>query len=300
MRRIMAVLVMAALLLAMTGCIDVVEHVTVNSDGSADVERTITVDKQALASLSESTGEETAEDPFAETQGEMESEGWTVTSIDEETKAGLRAEKHIGDVADLASELGTDYAGGVRFESGLMESSYSVDLAIDNEGDAPAEGEPDFSSAMTMKFELTLPGTIAEHNGTVSEEDPNTIVWDISPTGTTEISARSTAFGPGGGMLISVGIGCGCCLLLLVVLIVILVMLRGRKKRAAQAAAPPAQYPPQQYPPPAAPQPYAPPAAPPQYAPPPAAPPAAPEPPAAPAPEAPPAAPGAPPEAPGE
>ncbi|TLM80471.1 MAG: hypothetical protein FDZ70_00435, partial [Actinobacteria bacterium] len=226
-KRLLIVAALAALAFALAGCIELTQHVTINSDNSADIEMTVAVDKSALESFNSLGGTSTtdAEDPFAKTKTEAEGEGYTVEDYESEdgAKTGFVAKKHLANASDLASEMGTSATGpGITVDSDFFKSSYTVDLTMVGEGESADAG--DYSSVMTSRFLLTFPegSTIGETNGTPLADDPMTLEWEMSPGSDTVINAVGTWNNPLGPTLL---ISCGCCAVLLIVLVVVIVLI---------------------------------------------------------------------------
>ncbi|MDH4139774.1 MAG: hypothetical protein OEV43_04310 [Coriobacteriia bacterium] len=228
----------AIALVALTGCFDVEQHLTINSDGSADVENTITMDSSLLDAAAQESGGEDVSGIFDELSVEAEGEGFKVEDVEKDGQTGIKATKHIDDISDFdLKDLGEGTDGEIKIENSFLRSKYTVDLSLPFEADTGTGdlgGDPAATEGLVeARFMLTLPGKIGDNNADSISDDGKTATWELVPGEEVKIEATAEGY----NTLVVAGIG-GGGLLLVVIIVVVIVVLARRKSRPAVAPAP--------------------------------------------------------------
>ena len=210
-RRVVAV---AASVLLLSSCYRSDFGVTVNDDGSGEVDIVLAVDPERLQELGEQFGDESGlgEDPCEQIRSESESgaglpEGTEVEPYDEDGFCGVRVTAPFEAGTDISSfvlddlEFGSDADSPVVFESFVIER--------DGEGwrfDATTGASSDTGGMDTGLLEgflddasntvrVRLPGNVIEDDADRTEDGH--LVWELDVFGSSRTLHART--GPGGG-----------------------------------------------------------------------------------------------------
>lgn len=207
MRGKLAALILTALLLcSVSGCVDANYHLTVNIDGSGDIDLKVVFSADTM-NLLQSLGV----DPLATLAGDLEQEGYTVTPYQDEIKAGIRARKHVqmisGESLDFAPVAVQLQAAAVdhdllKIERGLFRINYIVETEVDPAGFTGTHQmsgvEAYILEQVNFLFVLTLPIAPREHNADSSEDQGKTLLWQLEPGQANLIKFEVSHWNPAG------------------------------------------------------------------------------------------------------
>ncbi|NLG83454.1 MAG: hypothetical protein GX493_02350 [Firmicutes bacterium] len=178
-----------------------VTHVTINKDGSVDLENSPAVDKDLLAMMQ--AGE--AENPFAELRQQLQEEGFEVTDYDEGDFTGIKAHKHFAKPAEAVKlfparlEKGPNVAekAGFSGQKHFFRTTYrfagDIDLTIPESAEETQEEGEDESAAigsalgraflnqMRIRLLVTLPVKPERHNADKVADNGRTLEWELRP-----------------------------------------------------------------------------------------------------------------------
>lgn len=173
-------LLLAVVLLS--GCVKGDYHITVNWDGSIDVDYIMALDKVVLATVEN-------DDPFAEARENAEAEGYTVEPYDDGRNEGLRVKKHFENAEGITfSTLNNqlfDQSNDVTLNAENLlftrELDINTDIDLRNQTDGASEA---FLSGLLysqadVKLRVTLPIKPKTHNADTISEDGKTLEWEI-------------------------------------------------------------------------------------------------------------------------
>ncbi len=177
----------------LTGCFKFSMHLTLNKDGTADMD-IIMAASQMLLTMG--TGMESS--IFGDKREQLDEQGFEITDYSEENMVGFRATKRMQSVEDFSSlGLGDDMGLGDQeiftVEKGALTTTYHLNADI-NFGDLLGE-ESDMMALLApdMLFILTLPVKPLEHNATSVSDDGKTVEWKLSPTKVNNIQLSARA-----------------------------------------------------------------------------------------------------------
>ena len=204
-RRMFVLVCLVALALSTAGCMEVVTHVTINKDGSIDLENSLAVDKDLLAMMQAGDSEE---DPFEELRRELQSEGFEVSDYREGDLTGIKARKHLAklekDVEIFPANLEntanvsekTAFSVQKRFFRTIYSFAGNIDLTmpdLEQEPQGEGEGEEDefaelgsalgraFLNQIRIRFLITLPVKPERHNADKVADGGRTLEWELRP-----------------------------------------------------------------------------------------------------------------------
>jgi hypothetical protein len=239
---------LAVALVALAGCINYDQELTLNPDGSGTIK--IRYDRTGG-----STGEEEGEGSidmsaapklsFTEDEITAEYEGAPVTVRDieiGETDAGVPEATYYIDFNNVTDLNGR---GVFALEGDKLKQTFSLDAA----GDTTVFKQlvqlkmdvEDTSGLTDYKFTyiLNAPAEVVDSNGTVAG---NTVTWEYSLdkliNTDTEMTATYKAAAPGAGGKIAVIIGIILCVIIVIVIIIVIIVLLTKKKKKPAGPAP--------------------------------------------------------------
>ncbi len=222
MKKLLVALLAFSLIL-LTGCVDVVFHLTINRDGSGTYTTEVLMDSSWLDMMREDDGE----DPLLEIGEDAEMEGWTVEyfTSEDETQEGVRVTMELDSITVEALDTDDDMAfsgQGLRMTEVGGGTKYEFDLVIDLTDMGEMEGMEDF---LSYTFKISLPFKADTHNATSISENERELTWTLRPGHVNEIQFTAVDGGGGlGSILLWVGIIGGAVLLLIVVIVIIVVI----------------------------------------------------------------------------
>ena len=199
-RGILALVFLVVLALSLSGCMQVVTHVTINKDGSVDLENSLAMDKDLFAMMQ--AGD--AEDPFAELRRQLQEEGFEVTDYDGEGFTGIKAYKHFAKPAEAVKlfparlENGpqvserADFSVQKRFFRTTYRFAGDIDLTMPELEQETQGGEDEFAALgsalgraflhqIDIRFLVTLPVKPERHNADKVADGGRTLEWKLRP-----------------------------------------------------------------------------------------------------------------------
>ncbi|WP_431802477.1 LppM family (lipo)protein [Halobacillus andaensis] len=191
------IMVMAVLVLSITGCVKGDFAVKINKDGSGVNTITVGVEESTLGQFGGGDG------LLEDTSADLETQGYTVESLDEEGYIGVRATKEFEDAGEMDFIPETDTLDqeavdtsaaeddiDLNVEEGFFSDTYHLEGTVDLSGTFDLGGvEEMIASQMDLTFTLGLPIKAADHNA--DEEDGRMLTWAINPTGSNDIMVEA-------------------------------------------------------------------------------------------------------------
>lgn len=207
--------ILAAMLIVLTGCVDVDYQVTLNKDGSADVSYVYGFEKVMLEGMGAEAG-----DTGMDTSGMRESaekDGFTVENYSDDEIEGIKATKHITDLSEISLEklFGEEYVSEkegskITVKKSGSKTTFSQNAEIDLSEMAGME------SYVTMKYTINLPVAAKTNNANKVSNDGKTLTWELKAGEVNKIQFEAVS----GGMstvlkiaLIVVGIAIILCVI---------------------------------------------------------------------------------------
>lgn len=193
--RVKQVIVVVIILFFLTGCVNGVFHVTVNKDGTSDLNYKLAVDSNLLSTFSEENN------PLEEFRELAQKDGFIVSKFKEKGYYGVEAKKHVDKISDgIGGELikyisSVDSKDPLNFtvEKGLFFNVYTIKTNIDltNFKNKDIPFFQLFLDKMDLRIFLTLPFDVEGHNASRvvdgRTDDFKTFEWDILPGQNNEI-----------------------------------------------------------------------------------------------------------------
>jgi hypothetical protein len=165
------------LLLTLTGCMEMKVHVTVNLDGSADLEYKLGFESSFL-SLMELQGQ----NPLKDSETELKAEGYRVESYRDGNMRGIVARRRVEKFTpeDIASFGEAQLAGeGLTVDKGFFRTTYRFETQLDIP-DLVNEIAQGFLDNVTLEFGMTLPIKPSKHNASRTDNNGKSLYWDLS------------------------------------------------------------------------------------------------------------------------
>lgn len=176
-KKITALLMLFVLVMSFSGCMQITYHITLNSNGTADCEYEMQMDKSTVSMIMGTDGENV--DPFSENRANAEAKGFVVTPIETENQVGFKAsaenvELNIQEIVQGIG-MGGNGEGGISVKKGLFTNTYTVNANIDTK-DIFGEDEqsqamlPILNNSISVKLIFTAPSEISSETGTAVNE----------------------------------------------------------------------------------------------------------------------------------
>lgn len=232
-RRIIPFVLVLFTTLLLAGCFEGTFHVTVNEDGSADLEYKMGFNEDLIGLMG------TEDNPLDEAQQELVDDGFTVSNYTENGMVGILAQKHVdqletipafGNIQVNAPENQSTF----RVEENIFQKKYllngEIDLSAVNSNDENAPYAEAFLDQMKLNFILTLPTKIEKHNATSISEDGHTLTWVLVPGTKTPIQTEATTVKSTRTILMAV---CG----IVILLVMVIALLRSRNSTGSSTIA---------------------------------------------------------------
>lgn len=234
MKRVTVLIMLALVLVLLSGCVQGDFHVTVNKDKSADLNYKFGFSKGMLGlmAMGEDGG---SSDPIGEMKKGYEKDGFKVVTYKEKGYIGVIARKHVANVEKLTSiGVSGDAVGNgsgkeglfsykvkeglfqndIRFKGHFDMTEMDTSSAEDTSGGDAGDGATDLfgdsmsgmlANAMDLKFTLTLPVKAESHNASRVLAEGNTYQWDLVPGEANQVELHVKA--PNTGNIVGVSIG---------------------------------------------------------------------------------------------
>ena len=174
-KKITALLLLVVLVMSFTGCMQITYHITLNSNGTANAEYEMYMDKSTVSMIMGSDGN--SADPFAENRATAEAKGFTVTPIENENQIGFKAtaeniELNIQEIIQNVG-MGGNGNGNISVKKGLFTNTYTVNANIDTTdifgNDEQSQSMlPILNNSISVKLLFTAPSEIISETGAAS------------------------------------------------------------------------------------------------------------------------------------
>lgn len=189
------VLLFVTMLFLLTGCVSGVFHVTVNKDGSGELNYKLAIDSNLLSTFTEENN------PLEKFRVMVEKDGFIVSKFKDKGYYGVEAKKHVEKISDgIGGELiksisSVNSKDKINFtiDKGLFVNVYTIKTNIDltNFGNGNNTLFKMFSDRLDLRILLTLPFDVENHNASRilagQTDDIKTFEWDILPGQNNEI-----------------------------------------------------------------------------------------------------------------
>ncbi len=193
--RVKPFLVIVIMLCFLTGCVKGVFHVTVNKDGSGELNYRLAIDSDLLSTFNNKNN------PLERFREIAQKDGFVVSNFKDNGYYGIEAKKHVKEISEgIGGEL-IAYISSINtskdhinlnVDKGLFFNVYTIKTNIDltnfKKKDIPFFQL--FLDKMDLRILLTLPFDVEGHNASRVEEqtdDFKTFEWDILPGQNNEI-----------------------------------------------------------------------------------------------------------------
>jgi len=199
MKRFMPVLIILLLtVVLLSGCVEGKFHITLNKDGSADINYRIGFDRSLLALL-----QSDQENPLEEMRKSAKEEGFTVKNYSEDKMVGIIATKHVNSLDELPN-FANVAAGGdsakppLVIEESFFKKQYHFETNVDlsDMKETPEDDLGGLGNAMlsqvNLRFILTPPFTPQHHNASVVRDDGQTLEWHLIPGQDNQITMEAS------------------------------------------------------------------------------------------------------------
>jgi LPXTG-motif cell wall-anchored protein len=186
-------LVMAAMVVLMTGCMQADYHLTINKDYSGDLAYKIGISSDIMK-LTKNSG---AEDPLAKFSEEYKTAGYKVKKFKSGGYEGIIVSKAFKDVRKADISLRTETTKNLKGDTkisynqkkGFFSTKATGTIEVDMTTDTLAkelgqtEGQVGdlamMGNSLDMTFTLTLPGKASKHNATKVSDGGKTLTWKL-------------------------------------------------------------------------------------------------------------------------
>ena len=180
-RKHVLLIIILLIILFLTGCMKLHYNVTVNNDMTTNEELIFGIDKSIVAMGMTYDGEE---DLFDILKNELINEGYTVDDYHEYEFIGVKAYRTSSSLDDSLNLDDVVYSiddNHFEVESGLFSRTYHVNTTVDMTDLTKAEQAMFAIFDSDMKFTLTIPFELIEHNADKVSEDGKTLEWIFYP-----------------------------------------------------------------------------------------------------------------------
>lgn len=184
-RKYVLVFLAILLLTVLTGCMKGDFHITINGDGSGDLDYKIAFDSTILTLANGKDG-----NPLDNFKKNFEKEGYQVSLFKDGDMQGVQAKKHVNDVSTLqnisARAGGLDTPNKIQIikTNGILKDKYIVNANLDLSEMKPSKDddmgiEKMMLSKIDLKFTLTLPYVAGANNSSRTLDNGKTYQWDL-------------------------------------------------------------------------------------------------------------------------
>jgi hypothetical protein len=203
-KKLVVFALIASLFAVLSGCVKGDFHITVNKNGSAELDYKIGVQSQLLGLMS------SGGDPIEEMKKNFQDKGFAVSQYRDGDYTGIEAKKHQDNLKDLASTLpnqnlfgqGNSSSGQSKLnfseKKGLFSTTYKYQGTVDM-----SDLKPDATDTMgiqqmmlkqiDLKVTLTLPVKAETQNASRVLPDQYTYQWDLIPGTNGDITLQAKA-----------------------------------------------------------------------------------------------------------
>jgi hypothetical protein len=241
-RRLVLLLCVIGLVALLSGCVHGDFHITVNKNGSADLDYKVGMMTQ-LVGLISGNGKQ---DPIAGMKASFENVGFAVSQYRDGDYIGVSAKKHLDNLKDIGNSLPNEnmlnqsqksqVSDKLNFteDKGLFFTTYRYTGSIDFTNMKPDDKDTMGIQQMMLKqvdlkLTLTLPVQADAQNASRVLPDQQTYQWDLIPGTKGDIMLQAKVPNVM-NMVISI------LLLIVIVAAVIVIIVKSRRKRKLQDA----------------------------------------------------------------
>lgn len=229
MKKVLKLFVLlAVMLIILTGCVDVNYEVTINSDGTADVAYIYGFEKEYLEEM-----ETTAEEMTQDMQQNAEISDYTVETYSNDEVEGFKATKHVTDLSQISLEeaFGAEYVSDseenqIKVEKKGSKTVYSQKADIDL-----TSMDKSMASMVTMKYTIKLPQKAGNNNASEVSKDGKTLIWNLKAGEINKIEFEATESGTMDKIIKIVAIALVSLVGVAVVVILIITIVKKTKKK---------------------------------------------------------------------
>jgi hypothetical protein len=207
--RWLTIALLTVLTISLSGCLDATIHLSVNDDGSGDLNYKMLIDPAALAFMQDPSGNEP--DPFSEMQADLKKSGFAIVNLKEDGYVGFEAKKNIDNIQEstrqgkLFSDSNMDKnikpGEGLTIDKRFFKTVYTLKMNFDmtDMADTGGSSEVDAMSqsmlnSMNFDFILTLPAKATTHNASTIKDEGATLVWNLMPGQTNEVTMTAAVW----------------------------------------------------------------------------------------------------------
>ncbi|EKN63036.1 DUF3153 domain-containing protein [Schinkia azotoformans] len=194
--RIKLIVVGVIILFFLTGCVSGVFHVTVNKDGSGELNYRLAIDSDLLSTFNDKNN------PLEKFREIAQKDGFIVSNFKDNGYFGVEAKKHVNKISEgIGGELIT-YISSVNsskdhlnfiVDKGFFFNIYTIETNVDLTSFAKGNNAlfQMFLDKMDLRILLTLPFDVEGHNASRvidgETDDIKTFEWDLLPGQNNEI-----------------------------------------------------------------------------------------------------------------
>lgn len=229
-KKIVLIILLGFILTLLNGCADVSSHVTINSDGSADLDFTLMIDNGLTATSY-------AQSAFSKIESAAGQDGASVRTIKNGNSEGIEVTRHFNTLQDLLDsnmmKLAVQSKDAVQVEKkyNLLTTNYTIRMTVDPAKSLGEGGRVTslISEQMNYSFELSVPQKAESSNADQVSSNGRDYSWRLTPGENNEISLQMKVVNLHN--VIMLGLGC-IVFLCLLALAVLLLLTRRRKEQS--------------------------------------------------------------------
>jgi len=231
LKKIIMLFALISIIGVLSGCVEATYHVTVNKDGSSDLNYRIGLNSGLVGLMGSENG-----DPIDNLRKDAEKNGFSVTNFNENGLIGIIAKKHVTSLQTipvLGNAGAKSNAPSFSVEKGLFQNLYKINGNIDlsdmksKPGDEFAQIGNAMISQIKINFVLTLPVKPGKNNASTTKDDGKTLVWQLVPGTNNQIQMEASVPNTTNIVLASIG---GAVLLI----VIVIVLVRSKRGRISQ------------------------------------------------------------------
>ena len=246
-KKVVLALLLILVMVSTAGCAEGIFHITINKNGSADLNYKVGIDNTLYSLMTSSNN-----DPLADFKKETQSEGFTIANFNDGQMSGVIATKHVNSNGELAGT--TNFLNGQNMTNLLngqnnmpksnsplavtrsfFSTQYSLNTNIDLSSMA-GNSQDQFSgltnamlSQIKLQLLLTLPIKPGINNATSVLDNGKTMEWDLIPGQNNHLQMAATVPNVLNITLTAVGAA------IIIAVLAILLILHNRKKPTLQS-----------------------------------------------------------------
>lgn len=203
-------LVLAMLVFTAVGCGDARYHLTVNRDGSGDIELRVSLDNMTLELLGQVNA-----NPMTTLKEVLEEDGYTVSPDPGSSQRGIIGRKHVDELTPKGLGVAAIPRGqalspavpeSIQVSRGFFKISYHFETEIDPMSFVLRVRELKalenyLLAKMQYELALTLPIPADEHNANTTYDEGRTLIWHLVPGQGNRVLVVASHWNPVGPVL---------------------------------------------------------------------------------------------------